>query len=420
MNCKKRILFSSIIVALFLVSLSCSAVSYTLQIFGNANMDEFINDADVSYLEKVIKSEAENTKLSDANNDGAVDEKDIDQVNKIVSGTEEYLVVLDDTGSSIKIPEPVKSFVYHGHNSYVYETVRSIGAADRIIGITDRFVTPGGNRYSKTYFPELLKVTNVGSLDSVNYEVINNLAPDVVLTDAREYYDPEKTPDTAVVALDVNISNSKEACMRYGYIFGKVPEAKEYLDWYAELEDKIQEKTKSIPDSEKPLVYVSSYNVDTSQFQVPAKDNYRGIMAKEAGGKYIGDELSGSGIQNVDAEWVISRNPQAIIFSAGNTILGYDISSEKNVTQAIDEFLKRPEFADVDAVKNKKIYMVSHPYILCGGASGLIGTLYYAKWLYPEIFKDLDVQEAHQEFVSKFQHLDLDVKKSISAYPLPE
>jgi iron complex transport system substrate-binding protein len=417
LNTQRGILFSIMLIA-FLASFSANAVSYTLQIYGNANMDEIIDSADISYLEKVIKGEVEQTKFSDANEDGTVDENDVEQVQKIIDGTEEYLVVFDDTGRAVKIAEPVNSFVYHGHNSYVYETVRAIGASDRIIGITDRFVTPGGNRYSESYFPDLLKnVENVGSLQAVNYEVINNLNPDIVLTDAREYYDHTKTPDTPVVALDVNITNSKEASIRYGYIFGKVSEAKEYVNWYNEIENKITERTKSISDSERPLVYSSSYNVDTTQFQVPAKENYRAVMVKNAGGNYIGDEIDGSGILNVDAEWVISRNPEVIIFSAGNSILGYDIDSPKNVTDAIDEFLKRPAFADVDAVKNNRIYMVSHPYILCGGASGLIGSLYYAKWLYPDLFADVDVQAIHQEFVSKFQHLDLDVKKSISAYP---
>jgi len=122
----------------------------------------------------------------------------------------------------------------------------------------------------------------------------------------------------------------------------------------------------------------------------------------------------------VDAEWVISRNPDVIIFSAGNSIMGYDIDDPQSVTDAIDEFISRSEFANVNAVKNEQIYMVSHPYILCGGASGLIGSLYYAKWLYPDLFADMDVQAVHQEFITKFQHLDLDVKDSVSAYPPPQ
>jgi iron complex transport system substrate-binding protein len=417
----KRIgIISPLIMAAILFSaLSAGASSYTLLVYGNANMDDTIDQADVSYLEKEIKGQAESTKLSDANDDGAVDEQDIAQVEKIINGSEEFLVVLDDTGSSIRIPEPVESFVYHGHNSYVYETVRAIGASDRIIGITGMFVRPGDYRYSEAYFPELSSVTNVGDTNSVNYEVINNLAPDVVLTDAREYYDPTKTPDTAVVALDVNISNSKEAAMRYGYIFGKVSEAKEYVNWMNDLENMIQEKTKDIPESKRPLTYINTYNKDTTKYSVPAKNNYRSLIAKNAGAKYIGDELEGSGTQSVDTEWVISRDPQVFIFSAANSVLGYDVTNPQNATDAIDDFLKRPEVANVDAVKNKRIYMLSHTFILCGGASGLLGSLYCAKWLYPDVFEDVDVQAIHQEYVSRFQRLNLDIKKCICVYPLP-
>ncbi len=420
LNKRKGIPLALVIVAFSLATLSASGTSYTLQVYGNANMDETIDDLDIEHLQGIIEGTIDETKFADANNDGTIDEEDITQIELIINGNEEFLVVLDDTGSSIRIPTPVTSFVYHGHNSYVYETIRAIGVSDEIIGITDRFVTPGGNRYSITYFPELLSnVENVGSLQEINYEVINNLKPDVVLTDAREYYDPTKTPDIPVVALDVNILNSKEAAMRYGYIFGRVSEANEYVSWINDLEDEILKRTETVPESERPLVYCSSYNIDTTTFQVPARDNYRSVMVKNAGGKYIGDEMEGSGILNVDAEWVISRNPDVVIFSAGNSIMGYDIDNAISATEAIDEFMNRPEFANVNAVKNEQIFMVSHPYILCGGASGLIGTLYYAKWLYPDLFADMDVQAVHQEFVTRFQHLDLDVKDSISAYPPP-
>lgn len=416
MNTNRDLLFLIMLTA-FVFPLAVGVDSFTLQICGNADMDETINDQDVTYTEKIIKGEAEKTILSDANNDGSVDEKDIDQINKIIAGDEEFLVVREDLGDFVKIAEPVKTFVYHGHNTYVYETLRAIQAADGIVGITDSFVTPGGSRISKAYLPELLSVTNVGSLQAINYEVINNIKPDIVLTDAREYYDPTKTPDIPVLALDVNVTNGKEASLRYGYIFDKVAEAEEYVNWYTDIENKITERISKVADSEKPLMYISNYNLDKTTFQVPAKDNYRAVMVRNAGAKYIGDEMEGSGIQNVDAEWVIARNPQVIAFSVGNMIMGYDIHDTTNATAAIDDFLQRPAFADIDSVKNNKVYLISHPYILCGGASGLIGTLYYSKWLYPDLFADVDVQEIQQEYISRFQHLDLNVKDSVSAYP---
>ena len=136
-----------------------------------------------------------------------------------------------------------------------------------------------------------------------------------------------------------------------------------------------------------------------------------------AAGKTVGDEIGGSGIPEVDAEWIITQNPDVIIFSASTRYVGYDVTDSSEVKALIDDFLSRPEFAEVNAVKNKRVYVVSHSYILCGVASGLIGSTYYAKWLYPERFADIYPQVMHQEFVTKFQHLNLDVKDTVCVYP---
>lgn len=325
--------------------------------------------------------------------------------------------IMDDTGRTVTISTPIESFVYHGHNSYAYETLRAIGAADRIVGITDRFVTPGRYRYSEAYFPELIGLTNVGLLKSPDYEVINNLKPDVVLTDEERYYDREKTPRIPLIAMDVKLKSFRENTMKYGYLFDRVEEAKEYINWYNDWENEIKKRTEGFSEDEKPLVYIGYYMPGRKSFQVPAKDNYRSVMVRMAGGKYIGDEISGSGIVNVDAEWIITRDPDVIIFSASNQYTSYDVKDPSEVIALIDDFLKRPEFAEVNAVKNKKVYVVSHAYILCGGASGLIGSTYYVKWMYPDLFADIDPQAMHQEFVTRFQHLDLNVKDCMCVYP---
>ena len=82
MNKHVSILLTVAVAAIFLTALSSNAVSYTLKIHGNANMDESINDEDLTYLEKLIKGEVEKTEFSDANNDDVVDEKDIEQIKK--------------------------------------------------------------------------------------------------------------------------------------------------------------------------------------------------------------------------------------------------------------------------------------------------------------------------------------------------
>ncbi|MBU4406039.1 MAG: ABC transporter substrate-binding protein, partial [Candidatus Altiarchaeota archaeon] len=204
----------------------------------------------------------------------------------------ETVTVIDDAGRTVTINTPIESFVYHGHNSYIYETLRAIGVGDRIVGTSDRFVTAGKSRYSEAYFPKLVNFTNVGLLKSPDYEVINVLKPDVVISDEESYYDRDKTPRIPVIAIDVKPTTFKENTMKYGYLFNKEKEAKKYIDWYNKWENEIKNRTEDISDDEKPLVYIGYYDTveyGSKTFQVPAKDNYRNIMVHTAGGRGMGD-----------------------------------------------------------------------------------------------------------------------------------
>ena len=332
----------------------------------------------------------------------------------------EFVTFTDDAERSVKIQTPIESFVYHGHNSYVYETLRAIGVSDKIVGVSDRFTTAGGNRYSEAYFPELSGLKNVGLLKTPDYEVINTLKPDVVISDEERYYEQEKTPRVSMIALDVKPTTFKENTMKYGTLFDREEEAKEFVGWYSKWEDELQKRTAEISEEEKPLVYIGYYDAvkyGSKTFQLPAKDNYRNLMIHMAGGRGMGDEISGSGMPDVDAEWIITRNPDVMIFSASTQYVGYDVTDPSKAKALIDDFMKRPEFAGVKAVKNNRVYIVSHSYILCGGASGLIGSVYYAKWIYPELFADIDPVKIHQEFITTFQRVDLDVQGRVCVYP---
>lgn len=61
-----------------LVALSpANAADFVLEIYGNANMDEYLNQDDLDYINDIVSGKIEPTKLADANFDGKVDEEDI-------------------------------------------------------------------------------------------------------------------------------------------------------------------------------------------------------------------------------------------------------------------------------------------------------------------------------------------------------
>ena len=86
-----------------LLILSATAQEFTLDIFGNANGDDLIDEEDISYLQGILDGENEKTDLSDANNDGKVDENDIDQIEQIIQGTESEIYYIDAFGNSSRV-----------------------------------------------------------------------------------------------------------------------------------------------------------------------------------------------------------------------------------------------------------------------------------------------------------------------------
>ncbi len=56
------------------LAISADASEYTLGIFGNANMDEAVDEQDIDYLKGVIDGSNPATNLSDANCDGLIDD----------------------------------------------------------------------------------------------------------------------------------------------------------------------------------------------------------------------------------------------------------------------------------------------------------------------------------------------------------
>ena len=128
----------------------------------------------------------------------------------------------------------------------------------------------------------------------------------------------------------------------------------------------------------------------------------------------------------VDLEWVIEQDPDIIVryYSPLEGAMGgiwgaYGIDDTTEIIAKRDEVMNRSEFAEVAAVENEKVLMIT---TLCSGyGSDAIGIAYYAKWFHPDLFEDLDPEEVHQEFLTSFQRIDYDVKEhGVFVYPPPE
>ena len=69
--------------------------------------------------------------------------------------------------------------------------------------------------------------------------------------------------------------------------------------------------------------------------------------------------------------------------------------------EVYQSIISRPAWDSVKAVKNDEIYFMTQ--FSHGGACKLVGTMYIAKWLYPDLLPELDPDEVFRAWMEDFQ-----------------
>ena len=406
-------LIAWISIIMMLISLPAAASDIVLDIFGNANMDEFVDENDITYLQGIIKGTNEPTKLADANNDSSIDESDISEIERIIAGNETQLTIIDSADQTITVNMPVDRVV--AFNNHQVETMRSIKADDRIIGV-------GSDIKNDEILSEFYGYPNVDSTKNPNYEEILRLKPQVVfafatfsITEGNEVQSHLKELDSEIKVIRIDAFKPEsyvEETRMLGYLFNKRDEAEEFIKFYESWMNSIKDRVDQISEDDKPRVYYESRKPYYSA------GNGTGHQQKIdlAGGRNIFADREG--YFDVDPEAILKIDPD-IIIRVDADIKGYNINDTKRLRDLQDEILNRSELANVKAIKDNKVLVIDN-HIL-GNVRHFIGIGYMAKFFHPEEFKDLDPQAIHQEYLTRFQGLDCDLdKQGVFVYPLQE
>jgi iron complex transport system substrate-binding protein len=392
---------------------------FTLGIFGNANMDSTIDDSDISYVQGVMSGTNARTDLCDANNDGTVDEKDIDQIKKIIKAEETYLIFKDSVGSVVTVKMPVERVAIL--SSMATEAIKVLKAEKLVVGVDK------STAKDQIFFPDLCKLSLIGTSSEPDIESIISMHPNIVLctgsigASRTKLEDELKGTGITVVRLDfykdASMLNEMEML---GYIMNKREEAEDFSDFYGGYLKLILDRTKELSENDKPKVYMESHDNYVAH-SIGTGFNTRCAIA---GGKNIVAEANLTGgtagsYPVVDPEWVMEQNPDIIIKNPSSKVVaGYGTDNTSELKAIFEEVKERPELTNVSAIKNEKIYVIS---AISGGPKIIIGTVYMAKWFHPDLFKDLDPQTVHQEYLTRFLDLDYDLKKQgVFVYPSDE
>ena len=395
------------------VTTTASEDDFVLEIYGNANEDDCIDMRDYTYTARIICWLEDETDLADANYDGRISVADMTQIGLIILGRESELTFIDDLENINTIKKPIERIIVM--NTPLGEAIQILKATDRVVGVGQHIPD------RKVAFPELSKLPCVGSIPEPDFEMILSLNPDAVLMygaygDESQYYlYKDHLPDSIAVIYSsiYDVLSTREDLEKLGYILDRRDEAEEFIDWYRGYIDTIKSRTEGLSEDEKPQVYFS-FGGSKYLYLTKTKE----VMLEMAGGINIAADLEGRQ-PAVAPEWLIEQNPDVIV--AGTWELfsipsGYESDDLSVMEEIRDNIINRPELVRINAVESDMVYIVHREIIQ--GPCMFIGGAYYAKWIHPKLFDDLDPQAIHQEYLDRFRRIDFNIyEHGVFVYP---
>ena len=292
--------------------------------------------------------------------------------------------ITDSAGRQVEVPEKIESIVCVGVGALRYTCY--VGAQDMVIGVEDYEAKPGMSRlYNYVNFEKFKDLPVIGTNGQPYTEEIIKLAPDVIVmsksasVEADDLQTKTGTPVIVVPGSDTTLDQDAYETIRIlGQLYGMEARATELTNYLMGIEKDLSDRTKDIPDSDKPSVYVGGVSFK----------GHHGFEGTEAGygpftligAKNLADTTGQSGAFNIDLEQVLSWDPD-IIFVDFN---GMSLIKE--------DYAKNPDYYNsLTAVQEGKVYsQISFRSSASNLETALADAYYAACVIYPEQFKDVD------------------------------
>lgn len=322
----------------------------------------------------------------------------------------ETYTVTDQLGRAVKVPKKVEKVVCLQHHTL--DIMLEMGAGDKLVGVVENWESLLGS-YIKKVYPKLESLPTPGGLESINIESVLALKPDVVFFAhqlPKSYI--EKLEEAGIPSIGISLYKAdkeqastinpdlvnpdeaytvgmKEAINLIGKVIGKEDRAIDLVSSIEKNREVVKNNIETIPKDKRIKVYIANPDMYTY-----GTGKYVGCAIEKAGGYNVAQSLKG--YKQAKIEDVIKWDPEFIFVQ----------SRSKNV---LDEIKNDSAWKDISAVKNNKL-IVAPDYVKPWGhpcpESMALGEIWLAKTLYPEKFKDVDLNKLVQEFYTKFYGID--------------
>jgi len=336
------------------------------------------------------------------------------------------MTITDMAGRTVTLNAPVERIVLtESSKTAELAAIAGDGFAEKIVGWDSDIKRNAGDEYTVfvAKYPQLADIPDVGWLDDGTFstEKVISLKPDVVIMHNFQFmWAGDATADALtklelagipVVFVDFYMDpmvNSTKSMLLLGKILDREDRAGEIVDFYNEQTDIVYSRLATV-NGTGPSVYIECASKDPSDYSISYGDVSWGSIVKKAGGNNIAEPLLAGTSKAVSPEYLVSQNPDIIILTGrnwpapGSLKLGYT-ATQDTVRSTMTGFVQRPGWDTIDAVKNHEVYGIYHGY--CFSIYNFAALEAFARWFYPEQFRDVDPDAVLREYHDRFMPID--------------
>jgi len=304
--------------------------------------------------------------------------------NKIVDKT---LKITDMAGRDINIPSEVnKVSCIHPIPSHMVWRLAPKKLASIDNQFKDRLLFMPDDEINRL---KSLPITGTFNTGDMSTEQMLTIKPDVIISLKKDInLDKEQKDYSApvVAASKDSLSDYEESWRLIGKLVGNEKEGNELADYWHKTITEVTDVTSKIPEKEKLKVYYAQSDINTT---VGSKTIMASII-HYAGGINLSDTISitkpdeENESLTTSMEQILTFNPDVII---------------AKTSKARDEILSNPQWKNINAVKNNRVY-ASRKYEMLDRIQSLMGLVWTANTLYPDKVK-LDIDKETRTFYSK-------------------
>lgn len=336
--------------------------------------------------------------------------------------------IIDVAGRTVEVKDEVKTMVL-GEGRMVYalsilekNPVKGVLAwgrdlakndHDTLVKITEKF-------------PEAKNIKDLGDpyASDINLENIITLKPDVFVLNMDNFYKAteshliDKLAKVGIPTVFIDFrqhptENTVPSMMILGDLLNKQQKANEFINYYRQQMAKVTNITNKIKEKDRPLVFIENAAGLTNDCCTTYGQQNFGKYISLAGGRNWGATKSSGFKVKVNPEAIFSQDFDVIIGTGANWKASYDgaksvslgyFAKENEIQKEIKLLSERKGWQELKAVKNHKFYSIYHQYY--NSPYHFIAVQVFAKWIHPELFKDLDPVANYKEFYKKFLPID--------------